>query len=239
VGVNAIPFNDNHQRYVDSVNHFIGEPSPGLKFSGYEYTPHATYSVLFNNNMEFWINEDNFLVERYSSYDELKDCNKILISEKEALNIAESFAKIHDIRYDSKCLMVNETGLINGGDIIQYNFLWREYINGIESPNFTYISINPSSGKIVNYIGINRPITINITSKLTENDVVNIAKHHFKDVEIDTIETKLKIGYTNNGAQKLLWECKVYGKPKDYTLTGGILLIDAETGEIIQIGSWL
>ncbi len=54
-------------------------------------------------------------------------------------------------------------------------------------------------------------------------------------IEEVTIDPTLKVGDDEQGDQRLIWECSVVAAQKDYIHQGGIVHIDAHTGEIIQI----
>ncbi len=86
---------------------------------------------------------------------------------------------------------------------------------------------------------IDRPINISLENKITQQEAESIALKQFPGIEKVTIDSKLKVGYDEKGAQRLIWDCSVTGAPKDYILQGGIVHIDAQSGEIMRIGIWL
>ena len=220
---------------IDSVKQFAGNPEMELIACGFEYTPHAEYVVLFNQNTEYWVNADTNRVERLSSYGDLDGCNEVLVTEEEALLIAKSFIKAHDEygKFPGFSLVMNE--LDDGGDIKTYEFLWREYLGDVESPNLVFVSVNPTSGAIIHYIHIDRPIMTSLENNISQEESELIAIDQFPDIQGEYIDSKLKIGYDGKGVQRLMWECTINGKPRNYTPEGGIVLIDAHTGEIIRI----
>ena len=230
-----IGMNENNYA-IDSVKQFAGNPEMELKICGYEHTTHAEYIVLFDQNTEFWVNANTYRVERLSSYGDLDGCNEVLVTEEEARLIAESFIKAHDEhrKFPDLSLVMNE--LNDGGDIRTYDFLWREYLGDIESYNFVFVSVNPASGAIIHYIHIDRPIIISLENKITQEEAELITIDQFPDIQGEHIASQLKIGYDENGVQRLIWECTVTGQPKNFISQGGTVLIDAHTGEIIRIG---
>jgi hypothetical protein len=56
---------------INSVQQFIGTTNVEFNTYDYELTPHAKYIVLVDKNTEYWVNSDNYNVERYSSYNDL------------------------------------------------------------------------------------------------------------------------------------------------------------------------
>lgn len=220
---------------IDSVKQFTGNPEMELKVCGYEHTPHAEYVVLFAQNTEYWVNADTNRVERLSSYGDLDDCNRVLVTEEEARLIAESFIRAHDEhgKFSDLSLVMNE--LNDGGDIRTYDFLWREYLGDVESPNLVLVSVNPTTGAIIHYIYIDRPISISLESKITQEEADLITINQLPDIQGEHIASQLKIGYDGKGFQRLMWECTVTGQPRNYISQGGMVLIDAHTGEIIRV----
>lgn len=225
--------NENNKA-IDSVRLFENDPKLDLNVCGYEHLSDADYFVIVDKNTEYWINAETNFVERYSCYDNLNNCDKTLIKLEEAQNIAESFLKDHDKQINLKdfSLVMNE--LIDGGDIVNYYFLWREYVGSIESPNLIFISINPASGEIIHYINIHRPITVSLENEITREKAEFMAIDQFTNIDISSVDSKLKVGYDEKGSQRLVWECLVVGQPKNFILQGGIIHIDAHSGEIIQ-----
>lgn len=230
----SIAFNENDNA-INSVKQFKGDYNAEIDMYGYEYIPHAKYIVLFNKNTEYWVNSDSYKVERYSSYDDLDNCKTDLITKKEAIGIAESFIEAHDreIKLHNFSLVMNE--LMDGGDISTYNFLWRTYIGEIEGPSFIFVSINPTTGAVIHYISITRPIIVSLENEITQEKAELIAIDQFPGIIIEHTDSRLKVGYDESGVQRLIWICSVTGAPKDYILQGGIVHIDAYSGELIRI----
>ncbi len=220
---------------INSVKEFIGNPSLEIEPYMNEKTPHAEYIVLFDKNTEYWVNSDTYKVERYSSYEELDNCKGVQISDERAMFNAELFIKKHDERTNLEdfSLVMNE--FVDGGDITTYNYLWRKYLGIIESPSFIFVSVNPTTGAIIHYINIDRPVTMSLENQITQQEAESISLKEFPGIEEATVDSKLKVGYDEKGTQRLMWECSVSGAPKDFILQGGIVHIDAQSGEIIRI----
>jgi len=218
-----------------AVKEFMGSPNIEIESCRYEHTPHAEYTVMFDKNTEYWVNSDTTRVERYSAYEELDNFKDIRVSLEGAQVIAESFIKAHDKAIDLQdfSLVMNE--FVDGGDVTTYYFLWRKYIGEIESPSFIFVSVNPTTGTIIDYISIDRLVTVSLENKITQEEAESIALKEFPGIEEATTNSTLKVGYDEQGDQRLIWECSVVAAQKDYIHQGGIVHIDAHTGEIIQI----
>lgn len=224
---------------INSVKQFSGNPNIEIKPDGYEHTPHADYIIFFDKNDEYWVNSDTYGVDRYSSYGELDNCRDVRISQESAQLIAESFIKAHDEQTDLKNYSLVMNKFVDGGDINTFNFLWRKYFEEIETPNCFFISINPTTGAIIHYISINQPISISLENKITQEEADFIALKQFPEIKDYNSDSKLKVRYDDYGFQRLIWECSISeslnGYANDYIMQGGIVHIDAQTGEIIRI----
>jgi len=218
-----------------AVKEFIGSPNIEIESCRYEHTPHAEYTVLFDKNTEYWVNSDTTRVERYSVYEELDNGKDVRISLEDARVLAESFIEKHNDKtvLQDFSLVMNE--FVDGGDVTTYYFLWRKYTGEIESPSFIFVSVNPTTGAIIDYISIDRPVMVSLENKITQEEAESIALKEFLGIEEETIDSTLKVGYDEQGDQRLIWECSVAAAQKDYIQQGGIVHIDAQTGEIIQI----
>ncbi len=220
---------------MNSVKEFTGNSNLEIEPDRCEHTPHAEYIVLFHKNTEYWVNSDTNRVERYSAYEELDNYKDVRVSLEGAQVIAESFIKAHDNAIDIQdfSLVMNE--FVDGGDVITYNYFWRKYLGKIESPSFIFVSVNPTTGAIIHYINIDRPITVPLENQITQQEAESISLKEFPGIEEATVDSKLKVGYDEKKSQRLMWECSVSGAPKDFILQGGIVHIDAQSGEIIRI----
>ena len=230
----AVLVNEN-DNVVNSVIQFNGNPNFKISSYGYEFTPHAKYVVVFDKNSEYWVNLDNKKIERYSSYDDLEYCKSDFITKTGAIDIAESFIQAHEREIELKDFSLVVSGLMDGGDVNTYNFLWRKYVGDIEGPNLIFISINPTTGAVIHYINIDRPILVSLENKITQEEAEFIAINQFPGINFHNNDSKLKVRYDEKGSQRLIWECSVSGDPKEIILRGGIVHIDAQSGEVIRI----
>jgi len=224
---------------MNSVKEFTGNSNLEIEPDRCEHTPHAEYIVLVHKNTEYWVNSDTNRVERYSAYEELDNCKDVRVSLEGAHLIAESFIEAHDKVIDLQDFSLVMDEFVDGGDVTTYYFLWRKYIGEIESPSFIFVSVNPTTGAIIHYISIDRPVTVSLENKITQKEAESIALKQFPGNEKVTIDLRLKVGYDQKDNQRLLWECSVSGAPKDYIKQGGYVIIDAMTGEILEISQWL
>ena len=119
------------------------------------------------------------------------------------------------------------------------------YIN-VETPNVARITINPS-GKIVSFVVLTRTITISMKPKISEEEAIDIALSKFAKLTIprESIPIKLSIEYMAPNKQMLTWIVEIKDnslKLEDYPFLdfqiGGIVITDANTGEVLQVSEW-
>jgi len=229
---------NNINAAFDSVITFKGIEDVTIKLTGYEKTPYGNFLVLSNNAEEFWVNEDNLEVERYSSYFNYSNSNIIKLTNEEAYEIAQKFVQKDISTNGNKQYQLIINKLNDGGDVCEYEYQWRDYTNNIEGPSLIDICINPSDGNIMSYVGINRDIIIPIDYSIASQNAESLAIQQFDSIEVQKISSYLKIGYDEEGYQKLFWVITVHCKPENYQMQGGIVHIDAKSGEILRIYRW-
>ncbi len=91
----------------------------------------------------------------------------------------------------------------------------------------------------MSYIGIQREINCVLEPELSEEDALKIAEKQFPDIRVTETTAELSIEYTKPDVQSLTWVITMKGKPKDYVLQGGLVVIDALTGEVLMTSPYL
>jgi Zn-dependent metalloprotease len=140
--------------------------------------------------------------------------------------------------FQNKDLQLITSELYDSGNMATYHFTWREYLGVIEGPSVIDVVINPDTGDLLSYVGINRDVSIPLGYKISKEQAINSAIDHFKGIDIQNIESKLKVWYDDEGSQKLIWFVTILGS-HDYMVEGGTVFIDANSGEIIEIDEFI
>lgn len=235
---NGASIQTSNEKAIESVDNFMKYSMTDIIISEGIKTAHADYISLSNENSEFWVNANTFDVEGYLSYSNYNKFSEIKLSKEDAEKIALKFAIEHFKCFHDKDLKLEISELIDSGNMKIYHFTWREYKGDIEGPSVIDIVINPDTGDILSYIGINRDISIPLSYNISKDRAINSAIEQFKGINIQSIDSKMKIWYDEKGSQKLMWMVTIFGS-QDYLVRGGTVSIDANSGEIIQVDEFL
>ncbi len=57
-----------------------------------------------------------------------------------------------------------ESNLVSHGDAgSEYSYIWREEIKGVLTPNTVVVNLNPNTGEVISYLGIQRRSNANLS----------------------------------------------------------------------------
>ncbi|MBP2133870.1 hypothetical protein J2128_001824 [Methanomicrobium sp. W14] len=218
--INATNFIDNSNtdiEYLYEQNYDIGE-----------------YYVFKTGNGQIYVNKYSGLVERASFSNAKETSKKVLIDSSESIKIGEEYAKEKYNGFEKMNMKITYSELLDHADAgYEYSYVWRESLNGVFTPNSVAIDINPESGEITSYIGIHREINCNTEPKVSEDKAITIAKEQFPQIKIKEQNCYLSIEYTKADTQTLTWVIYLEGEPVNDTPYGGLVIINAITGEVI------
>ncbi len=224
----------------ESVIKFIDNKSGVISFSRNESLAENDYYIFMVANDEYYVNMKTGVVE----------CAIFQVEAENDVNITESQAKDIGSKYlASKYPNLSGTNLtlvnIRLNDLEQrkeYSLEWRETIEGVETPNYAYITISPGTGTIISYQGIYRPIVVDLKPCISREKAEEIAIGNLTKINAKIIDTHLLIKYIQQHgcwSQKLVWKVIVYGEPTSddkvpstFISHGGEALIDAQTGKL-------
>jgi hypothetical protein len=164
-----------------------------------------------------------------------RDSLHVTISQEKALEIATGYAIAHYPNFTEKKMRLSDATLLDHNISKEYRFVWQQKIGDVTTPNFVMILINPNSGKINSYIGINREIEVSLTPDISQNEAINIAKNQYPSIDPTVLNATLAIDYPKKGMQKLLWIIRIQGKTIDNMTLGEMVVVDAQTGDVYQI----
>ena len=167
------------------------------------------YFVILTKDGEFYVSVSNLDVERAYFIQNFQNNKNIYLSQSNAFDNAKIFVVDHYPSFLGKKMVLTDAFLQNHGDAgSEYMFIWREIIDGIITPNFAFVSVNPETGQIMGYIGkdqeIKQPILNN--SIISEKEAINIAKEQVNNVKIDSIHSQIRLIFDKTNSQKLIWE---------------------------------
>jgi hypothetical protein len=146
---------------------------------------------------------------------------------------AESFVRKNYRNFNEK-EMVFESQIIDHGDAgKEYLFAWNEKAGEAYTPSAVMISVFPDSGSIA-YIGIDRPLLIDTTPKVSQETARETAIDTFAMGSSAEVQSKLVV-VPDGESQKLVWIVDTIEQGKDDIGHGGTVIVDALSGEVLSI----
>ncbi|ADN36532.1 Propeptide PepSY amd peptidase M4 [Methanolacinia petrolearia DSM 11571] len=146
---------------------------------------------------------------------------------------AESFVQKNYRNFSEKD-MVFESRIVDHGDAgREYLFTWKEMVGEAYTPSVVMISVFPDSDSIA-YIGIDRPLLIETTPKVSQETAQKTALETFAMGSSAKVQSKLVV-VPDGASQKLVWIVDTIESTKDDLGHGGTVIVDAVSGEVLSI----
>jgi len=193
-----------------------------------------SYHAIVTEDGEFWVNSENSKVELAIFIPNMNDNSDVTIPMDEAIEISEGYLAQYYTDLPVEDLKLTESYLEQHGDAgSEYTFVWREIVDGVITPNYAIVGLNPNTGNIIGYIGIYRTLTIQIDSNptITKDDAIDIAQEAINGVSISSVSTELKIVIDQNGEQKEIWEVCIDGTSEKPSMS----FVSVITGETFPV----
>jgi len=224
----------------ENVQVFVNDPSVNIQYQDTKCLNLGDYYTFSTGNGQLYVNVQTGMVERASFNDARKSSGEVRFDNARAKMVAREYAKEKYSGFADMNMKLIKSDSENHGDAgSEYSFIWRENVEGVLTPNTVVINVNPASGGIVSYIGIQRKINCVLEPELSEEDALRIAEKQFPDIRATETTAELSIEYTKPDLQSLTWVVTVKGKPEDHVLQGGLVVIDALTGEVLMTSPYL
>lgn len=224
----------------EKVQEFVNDPSVNIVFQNSEHLNQGDYYVFSTGNGQAYVNMYTGVVERASFADARESFGEIRLESAGAEMVARGYAEEKYCGFADMNMQLIESHLRGHGDAgSEYSFIWREKINGILTPNTVVISVNPTSGEIISYMGIQREITCPPEPEISRDNALKIAAEQFSGIKVVDTTAELSIEYTQPGVQLPTWVIMIKGEPEDHVLQGGLVVIDALTGKVLMTSPYL
>jgi len=230
------------------------EKVPGIKLVQLQImkTPRGNAYEMVSDNSRYYVNAKTGEVELASygynsnlpvqnkKYSKIinfgNNQNALSLTDDTALTIAQDFVAENYCNYYNRTMVLSRSQLIDHGDAGKtYYFIWVEKINDILTPNSIAVSVNAYNGKILSYIGIDQPLDVNIISSVSKDAATQKAVVQFSPITISNTNARLAVLSQDESNQKLVWIVHVEGEPKEGLEQGGDVIIDAHSGEIVEV----
>lgn len=220
----------------DKIKEFVGKKDIEIKYKATESLPHGKIYMMYADDGIYYVNTETGNVESAYFKNKMNNSNDVKLSIDDAEKTALKYIEGHYKNYGSikNNMIVDRAELLDHGSAgKEYIITLAETINGTITANVSSVLINPYNGEVIAYMGMQRPLTIDVNPKIAKVEAETIAASQYKKLADAKCESQLRVVYTEDGAQRLAWFIEVTGKAIDKKGYGGYVVIDAENGEVI------
>lgn len=217
----------------NSVREFIGNSSAVLEYKGTDETPYADFYIFSAGDSGiFYVDPVGYKVSlaRFPGEPEKPDETKMSLEEAES--IARAYIAEKNSPADAEKLETVEAKLLDHGAYSEYSFGFNEIEDGVHLFKNFHILVDPWTGDVISYIRLWRETEVSLVPAVSEEEALKIAEDQFEGIVVEESDARLSIQYPEENEQKLVWMIEITGEPKDYVMTGGLVSIDAQTGEV-------
>lgn len=219
---------------------FLNAPDATVQYQKTERLNLGEYHVFGTGDGQIYVNARTGVIERVTFDSARKDCRDVRLDRAAAEATARAYAEEKYSGFAKKSMQLTRSNLVSHGDAgSEYSYIWREESSGVLTPNTVVVNLNPSTGDIVSYIGIQREIECPLEPKLSRDEALKIAAGQFPGIRVTSATADLSVEYTRPDAQTLTWVITMRGEPEDHVLQGGLVVIDAQTGEVLMVSPYL
>lgn len=219
---------------------FLNAPDATVQYQKTERLNLGEYYVFGTGDGQVYVNARTGVIERATFDSARKDSHEIRLDRAAAEAAARAYAEEKYSGFAKKSMQLTRSNLVSHGDAgSEYSYIWREEISGVLTPNTVVVNLNPSTGEIVSYIGIQREIECPLEPKLSRDEALKIAAGQFPGIRVTDATADPSVEYTRPDTQTLTWVITMKGEPEDHVLQGGLVVIDAQTGEVLMVSPYL
>lgn len=222
------------------VQDFLNAQDAAIEYQKTEHLNLGNYYVFGTGEGQIYVNDQTGAVERAAFGSARKDSHEIRLDRAAAEAEARAYAGEKYGGFAEKNMRLIESNLISHGVAgSEYSYIWREEIKGVLTPNTVVVNLNPSTGEIVSYLGIQREVRCSLEPALSRDEALKAAAGQFPGIRVTNATADLSVEYTRSDAQTLTWVITMRGEPEDHVLQGGLVVIDAQTGEVLMVSPYL
>lgn len=125
-------------------------------------------------------------------------------------------------------------------DTKAYDFVLREEKNHVLLPNIVHVRVNPATGAIIDYWGIDRLVTVGLKNSVSLAEATETTENYFgfsDDFSISSSEAYLAVVTRYQNVENLAWVVKITGYWNDRYEETYYAVVDANDGSVIG-NSW-
>lgn len=164
---------------------FLNAPDATVQYQKTERLNLGEYYVFGTGDGQVYVNARTGAVERATFDSARKDSRDVRLDRAAAEATARAYAEEKYSGFAKKNMQLTRSDLVSHGDAgSEYSYIWREEISGVLTPNTVVVNLNPSTGEIVSYIGIQREIKCSLEPKLSRDEALKIAAGQFPGIRV-------------------------------------------------------
>jgi hypothetical protein len=217
----------------ENIQKFTGLPDEVITYVGTKELPNGRVYEVTTASGRFDVNAKSGEIESaLIKYGLPESSIKDVASLKKQV---EAFALKNYRHFSSKKMVLVESKVLDHGDAgKEYRYVWNEMDGNVYTLSSVMISVFPDWDNSISYIGIDRPLLIDITPKVMQDTAQNTALHTFAMGSSADIRSKLMV-IPDKNSQKLVWVVETVEMEKDNTDHGGMAIIDAVSGDVLSV----
>ncbi|QSZ66253.1 hypothetical protein RJ40_01435 [Methanofollis aquaemaris] len=219
---------------------FLGKKDINIEYKGVMSTCSGDMILFESEDEKLYVNSQTKSVEGVIFYKSLENSTEVQLNKEKAREIAEEYARSKYRAFSHKKMQLLRSDLLDHGDAgKEYLFVWSEIVDGILTPNYVSVSINPNTADVISYHGIERALEVGLKPEISREDAIKTAIAQFKEIEVSNVDVQLAVMYPEQDEQRLTWIVNVDGKDNGTFAQGGQVLVDAVTCEVVLVDPYL
>lgn len=224
----------------EKAQDFLDAPGAAVEYQKTERLNLGEYHVFGTGDGQIYVNAHTGVIERVTFDSARENSRDIRLDQAAAEATAKAYAEAKYDGFAEKTMRLIESNLVSHGDAgSEYSYIWREEIKGVLTPNTVAVNLNPNTGEVISYLGIQREIQCQLEPALSRDEALKVAAGQFPGIRVTDATTDLSVEYTRPDTQMLTWVMTMRGEPEDHVLQGGLVVIDAQTGEVLMVSPYL
>jgi len=235
IGFGIVTADSSIQQSQEAVAEFTGKNLQEISYLETIEFPIGIEYIFTTADGIYYVNQKTGIIEMATFLSKKGNVETIVYSLEEAKILANKYAEQQYDDFNKMNMVLIHEGFYDyGGNNRVYEFVWFEVIEDILMPNVVMVDIHPQTGEVLRYVGVKRPLEIPLVVKIPEKEAVEIALTAFKGIEPTSIDTFLSLNVDSSG-QQIIWNVYIKAKEKEGICQGGIVIVDATSGEILFI----
>lgn len=218
-----------------AVEQFMDSEVGRLRIVSEESVPHGEYVIVTCDKGEFYVEKTRGTVGRAEFEAMLPRDSAVSI--EEALQTATEFISRRYPDFDLRNFQLIRKEKMDHAFSEEYLFVWNELIGDVRTFNTVATRVDAGSGEVCTYMAVDIPVSISLSPKTDEWQAVKQAEEILAVVP-EAIESYLYVKLMADGTQRLVWVVTVVSHDELGFSNGGVIAVDATTGDVVDVARY-